>query len=676
MKNIRTLLFVIAVALTAVGQAQKNKADRFFDKGDYAGAAKYYKVALKSDNSKENLGALIDSYYLDQDYKNASIYLNQMVGKRFNNEDKEFDNEYNFKMYHVLNAAVASEKAMDYLQLYYMNRDVEFDKKAALNQMVELQKRTAAFTSERSNISSEADDFGPVKVGDSIFFVSDRMTDEVLKTLFAKRFKSTGRPFLDIYGVRVDDKNQFAGEPVRLGQGVNSKLHDGNFCFNTQGTEMYLSRSAYENGDSGKVFDEEGTNRVHLYKSVRIDGVWRDAERLPFVKENFSYMHPSLTRDGQRLYFSSDMDGGLGGFDLYYVSIKQDGSYGIPVNLGPTINTEHREQFPFVSDNGDIYFATDGRLGLGMLDIFVAPLTVKGFLEPVNLGAPVNSKYDDFSISYYDTNKGLYATNRNGSNDDIYSFTQTKDIVERQFETIFEIRDADTDELITDASIQILGYQGKEFFADKNTVAKPFKIDLPVDDYIFKASGENHDEQQMKFEVRGTNKEPYVLKVNRIFTDDQLLAMKEKNLSKDLKVKDPSRFDLLTDRKAPQVIERDGKLFIDVAPIYFDFDLYNIREDSRIVLDGLAAKLIKYPRIQLNIRAHTDSRGPEEYNVPLSERRAKSTYDYLVMKGVNAARVQYQGFGNSEPVVDCPAGTCTEAQHQLNRRSEFEITGY
>ncbi|AEE18150.1 WD40 repeat protein [Dokdonia sp. Hel_I_63] len=674
MKNIYTLLIILCVSAGAFGQVQKG--DRFFNKGDYASAAKYYEVALRKNNSKEILGKLIDAYYLDQDYRSASIYLNQLVGQRFNDEDRTYDNEFNFKMFHVLNTTLDSDQGIDYLDIYYKNKGEDFDKVAAIKLLEDLMKKNPKFDATKSNISSEADDFGPVRVGDSVFFTSDRLNDDVLRTLFARRFKTTQRPFLDIYGVRVNDKNELAGEAVRLKQGVNSPLHDGNLCFNTAGDEMYLSRSAYKNGDSGKMFDEEQTNRVHLYKSVRIDGIWRDAERLSFVNENYSYMHPTLTRDGKRLYFASDMEGGLGGFDIYYVTVQLDGTYSTPVNLGPTINTIHREQFPFVSNTGDLYFSTDGRLGLGLLDIFVAPLTVKGFTEPINLGAPINSKYDDFSLSYYSDNNGLYATNRNGTDDDIYSFVQTGEIITREFKTQFEIRDADTDELISDAAIKILGYQGKEVYADRKEDAAPFQVPLTVDDYTFIASGDNHEEGRMDIQIRGIQTAPYVIKVKRIFTDSELALMKEKNLSKDLKEKDPSRFELLTDVNAPQVVEKEGKLFMDVAPIYFDFDLHVVREDSQAVLDRLAAKLTKYKRIKIKISSHTDSRGPAAYNMPLSEKRAKSTFDYLVSKGIDASRIQYQGYGDTKPVINCPVGKCTEDDHQLNRRSEFEITGY
>ncbi len=674
MKRIFTIVLVVFITSNAIGQLQR--ADRYYNIGDFAGAAENYAIAFKKENSKETLTKLISSYYKSQDYSSALTYLKLLIGGRFIEGDKSFDNNFNFVMYDVLNVTGNAAKAIDYLEVYRKNNAEDFDKEKALVLIEKLKSSNTAFTITRSKINSESDDFGAIKVGDSIFFVSDRPSENIMSNLFAKRFKTTQRPFLDIYGVRVNDKNDFIDVPVALPETINTKLHDGNFCFNTDGTEMFISRSAFDDSDTDRIFDEEGTNRVHLYKSVRIDGIWRKAERLPFVRDDFSYMHPSLTKDGRRLYFSSDIEGGLGSFDIYYVTINLDGSYGIPVNLGPTINTPQRDQFPYVSDSGDLYFATNGRIGLGRLDVFVAPLTVKGFMEPINLGSPINSKYDDFNLSYYSGNDGLLATSRNGKDDDVYSFVQTGNFIKRKFNTIFEIRDAVTNELIPNATIRIEGYQGKELYRDTKSSPEAFAVPLAVDDYTFIASGDNYPEMRMTIEVRGERDKPLVFKATRIFTDEELKIIEEKNIAKNLKDNDPSRFELLTDVTGPQVIEKDGKLYIDVAPIYFDFDLSNIRDDSEKILDELASKLLKYKKIQLKIESHTDSRGPAAYNLPLSERRAKSTFDYLVSKGVDASRLVYKGFGSTDPVVKCVVGKCTDEQHQLNRRSEFEITDY
>lgn len=668
MKNIYITLFTLFVTTISFGQLQR--AERYFQVGDFKNAAKNYQLAFKKDNSREILTKIIDCYYYDQDYQNAFIYLKQLV----NVGNSEYDNGYNMKMYQVLNNKDQTGKGLEYLKLYYKNKGIPFNKEEALVQIIELQKRNPKFNATKSTISSEADDFGPVRVGDSIFFTSDRSDEVILKSLFEKRFKSTARPFLDIYSARVNDKNEISGQAIKLGQSINSGLHDGNFCFNESETEMYLSRSAY-NGDD-QIFDEANTNRVHLYKSKRKDGIWENAERLPFVKDQYSYMHPTLTSDGKRLYFSSDMEGGLGSFDIYYVTINPDGTYTAPINLGATINTAEREQFPYVSETGDLYFASDGHLGLGLLDIYVVPFTSKGFIEPINLGAPINSKYDDFSLTYYSDTNGLFATNRNGLDDDIYSFVQTNDLIQREFDIKIEVRDAVTNNLIPNASVKILGDQGREVYSNSKVAPSSFSVPLAVDDYTIIAFGENYDELRVDIQVRGDDNKLIVIKLNQIFTEEELALMKEKDLPKDLKDKDPSRFELLTDPQAPQVVEKDGVLFIDVAPIYFDFDLSEIREDSQIVLDQLAAKLIKYKRIKMKIQSHTDSRGPEAYNIPLSERRAKSTFDYLVSKGIAPERVAYKGYGNSKPVVDCPIGKCSEEDHQLNRRSEFEITEY
>lgn len=662
--------------MTATAFGQLKRADRYSKVGDFKHAAEYYSQSFKRDNSRETLAKLFDSYYQAQDYQNAYTYLKQLVASGPEGEAASYDNAYNIKMYQLLNIKDETKEGLEYLELYYKNKGVVFDKVAALKTIKGLQRSNPKFDATKNSVSSDANDFGAIRVGDSLFFASDRPDEKAIKSIFEKRFERTDRAFLDIYAVHVDEKNEPIGETKVLAEGVNSRLHDGNLCFNNDGTAMYISRSAYASSDSDRIFDEENINRVHLYKSTRIGSVWADAIPLPFIQKQFSYMHPALSNDGKRLYFSSDMDGGYGGFDLYYVDIDADGNYQDPVNLGSKINTSEQEQFPYVSDTDDLFFATDGRLGLGLLDIYVAPHSVKGYTEPINLGAPINSKYDDFSFNYYSENNGLLATNRNMSDDDIYTFTQTNELIQREFDIEIEVRDAVTNELIPNATIKVFDNQKDLFYKDSQEAPSSFTAKLPIDDFTVVGSGENHEEAREALEVRGAQDGPLVILVKQIFTDQELAIMEQKNLPKDLKDKDPSRFELLTDTQAPQVIEKDGVLFLDVEPIYFDFDLSEIRDDSRIVLDALVAKLLKYKRIKMKIHSHTDSRGPEAYNRPLSMRRAKSTFDYLVKNGIAPRRMIYEGYGNSVPVIDCPPGECSESDHQLNRRSEFEITGY
>ncbi len=668
------ILLALCTVQLVFGQEQKSRGDRFYEKNDFTGAIKYYEASLDDGLSKQSMERLANSYYNVSDYNKTERTLRLLLNGRYTDPVKEYDNSANFRMFEVLLAQGKQEEALTYLEKYEVGQGNSFDKEATLKKLQNLTDSKPSFTIRESNLNSESNEFGAVKVGDSVFFTSDRPSENILKQLFGKRFKWTRKAFLDIYSVRVKSNNDTIGNVKALSTVINTNLHDGNFCFSKDGDVMYLSRSNYDEGK--KVFNEDKSNLVQLYKTVKIDGKWREAEKLSFVKDGYTYQHPALTPDGKRLYFSSDIEGGYGSYDIYYVQVFNDGSFSAPVNAGEVINTPNREQFPFVSDRGDIYFSSNGHLGLGLLDVFVSPLSVKGYLTPTNLGAPINSPYDDFSLTYYNGTDGFVASNRNKMNDQVYSFVQTDKIIEREFDIKFEIRDVDTRKLITNANIKILGYEEKQVYSNTTRGEGVFKTKLPVDDYTFIASGENYKESRDPIEVQPENGQVFTIYLKQIFTDSELAIINQKNIDKDLKEKDPSRFELLTDQQAPQVVEKDGKLFIDVAPIYFDFDLWDIREDSQTVLDELANKLTKYKRIRIKIRSHTDSRGPDAYNIPLSERRAKSTFEYLVAKGIDPSRVEYQGYGDTQPVIKCPAGVCDEEQHQLNRRSEFEITGY
>src|SRR5690606_36598711 len=216
---------------------------------------------------------------------------------------------------------------------------------------------------------------------------------------------------------------------------INSKLHEGNFCFSADGATLYVSRSNFTDGK--KEFDINKNNNIHLYKANFTDGKWSELEKLPFNNSEFSYQHPALSPDGKKLYFSSNQDGGFGGFDLYYVDISGE-TYGEPINLGAIVNTPNREHFRFISEDDHLLFASNGHLGLGMLENFVSELVDDNFTKPINLGAPLNSRYDDFNLNYHNKTEGFFASNRNKSNDDIFKFTQTGEIFIREYINTFE----------------------------------------------------------------------------------------------------------------------------------------------------------------------------------------------------------------------------------------------
>lgn len=653
----------------------KSKADRFFEKGDYTNAAKYYEINLEGENYKKDLENIITSYYNIFEYRKASRYLKQLVNGRFVEANKTYDNEFNFKYYQILSALGDYEKGLDYLKLYKENKSKPFNKDEAIATIEDFKLMDSDYEVEVVGFNSSASDFGALKYNDRIYFTSDRDDNRLL----GKEYKWTHRGFLNIYSVKVSEENKPQGIAAKISENINSKYHEGNFCFSKDGNTMYLSRSNFTDGK--KEFDDKKNNNIQLYKSNFVDGEWSKPEKLSFNTTGFSYQHPALSPDEKRLYFSSNQEGGIGSFDLYYVNINSDGSYSEPINLGPTVNTENREHFPFISDEGHLFFSSNGHLGLGMLDIFVSEFVNNQYTEPVNLGAPINSQYDDFNLNYYNDTQGFFASNRKRADDNIYSFTQTGEIFIREYINKFEIRDKVTEQFVPNVSVTLTDRRQNINYENTLDSIASFNKNLLAGNYVLKATSNEYYEGVLSVKVEEEQDQKHVLFLEKLPPppppDPVETIIAEKNIDKDLKDKDPVRFEMLTDVEGPPIIEKDGRLYFELEPIYFDFDMWNIREDSKKILDELAEKLERYPDIHIKISAHTDSRGTVRYNQILSEKRAESTRNYLALVGyVNARRIKFQGFGELSPIVECPNNDCTEEEFQLNRRSEFEIVEY
>ncbi len=675
-KKVTFIMLALFVMQISFGQG-KSRADRFFEKGDYINAAKYYELDLAKERHKKDVENIAICYYNTFQYRLASRYLQQLVKGRFGEKDKTYDNQYNFKLYQVLLALGDYETGLDYFKLYKENVSASLDKEGAIETIEEFKLKNPDYKVKKVQFNSEASDFGAVKFGDSVYFTSDRDNNE----LFGKTYKWTHQPFLDIYATKVDAKNDTIGAVIPLTKTINSKLHEGNFCFSKGGNTLYISRSNYTNGK--KEFNDQSNNNIHLYKTTKVNGKWTALEKLPFNKNGFSYQHPALSPDGKKLYFSSDMEGGYGSFDLWYVDIIGDVVGSTPINLGATINTENREHFPFISQKGDLFFASNGHLGLGMLDNFVSELVDGKFTTPINLGVPINSQYDDFNLNYYSEDEGFFASNRNKKSDDIFQFKQTGEIFIREYINTFEVRDAETKGYIPNSEVVLNDKKNHELYSNMLDSLAVFNINLLAGNYEFKAKNDAYYSNTLQVEVLEEQDQKHVIYLKKIPPPEPVVldpveeVIVEKHIDKSLKEKDPERYALLIDVEGPPVIEKDGKLFFQLEPIYFDFDMWNIRANSKKILDALAAKLERYPNVHLKISSHTDSRGTVRYNQILSERRAEATRNYLALEGyVNARRMKFQGYGELQPIVPCPMLDCTEEEHQLNRRSEFEIIEY
>ena len=336
-KSIITILVLLMIQTTLA--QRKTRADRFFEKGDYTNAAKYYEEELGVERRKKAIENIAVCYYNTFQYREASRYLKQFVKGKYGEKDKTYDNVYNFKLYQILSALGDYETGLDYFKLYKENLSDNLDKSKSIEIIEEFKLKNPDYIVKKANFNSGASDFGAVKLDDSVYFTSDRDNNKIL----GKKYKWTHQPFLDIYAVKVDEKLDSIGAITVLPSAINSKLHEGNFCFSKNKNTIYVSRS---NTDKGKkVFNDKRSNNIHLYKSTKTNGVWGDLEKLPFCQNGFSYQHPAVSTDGKKLYLSSNQPGGFGSFDLYEVDVVSSNSYGELVNMGGIINTPNREHF-------------------------------------------------------------------------------------------------------------------------------------------------------------------------------------------------------------------------------------------------------------------------------------------------------------------------------------------
>jgi len=513
-------------------------------------------------------------------------------------------------------------------------------------------ERFGKYKIESLDINSELQDFGPAFYGEGIMFSSNR-TGDILNT---RTHKWNGQPFLDIY---VTGTPNVMNPEIRRFNEVeaNTKYHESTSVFNAANDVVFFTRNNYVKGKIGK--DEEDVIRLQVFRSNKRDNGWSLPVPLPFNSDAYSVAHPSLSPDGNTLYFTSDMPGTKGGADIWKVAILGEASYGTPENLGEIVNTDGRESFPFVSKENSLYYATDGIPGLGGLDIHAIGLNSAGMPVggPVNVGEPVNSPADDFSFIIDEVaNRGYFASNREGGKgyDDIYGVmdtgrrsTTTAGAIDPGCKQSIGgvVTDEDSGERIPFADVSLLDSNGSVVatqMADANGRYRFFSTNC-----------------NQLYRIRAT-KESYSI------AEASLQTGTSNGMSFDK--------DLAVDRKMGFTTGDDLAKQLNLNPIYFDFDKSNIRPDAAYELTKVLAVMKQYPNLEIDVRSHTDSRAPDDYNMALSKRRNKSTVQWLVNKGINSNRLTGDGYGETQLVNNCGNGAnCTEAQHQKNRRSEFIV---
>lgn len=653
-KYLITLLGVL-LGFNASLYSQESKiknADKEFDNYNYIDARNIYlDVVDNGFGSQDIYEKLGDSYYFNSELDKASKWYAKLYYEYRNTVASEYLFRYSQTLKNLGQYDNADKVMYDFniATKKSQQRSKLFLNKPDYLKLIDLQ--SGKFDIANLPTNSDQSDFGPS-------FLKDE------DIVFASSRKSGGRKvlhewsktnFLDLYSSKRESKNTMTViGATKFDKLVNSKLHESTPVFTKDGNTMYFTRNNYFKNKIDA--NEKGTTLLKLYKSTKDSkGNWSNIVELPFNNDEYSNAHPALSVDETKLYFSSNMPGTVGLSDIYYVDILGGDNYGEPINLGRKINTEGRETFPFISKDGDLYFASDSHVGLGGLDVFIAPKSLNGFKKPYNLGKPINGPFDDFSfIIDKDTNIGYFASNRPGGvgSDDIYSFIQTKDLITSCKQYLSGIvTDAETRMSLTNVEVSIFDKDMNLLSSTKTDTAGSYSLPINCNEqYIIRAQKSMYGNTEVDFassnDFEFKHNQPIQLRLG-----DQELGVVKAKVGDDL-----------------------GKL-LQLKPIYFDFNKSFIRPDAEIELQKVIAVMREYPNMEIDVRSHTDSRAPYNYNINLSTRRNKSTIQYLINKGgILSTRLTGKGYGETQLTNGCADGIdCTEEEHQLNRRSEFII---
>ncbi len=408
MKNVYITILTILIGVSGFAQnANIKKADRLFLQRAYIDAAQEYNQAAdKTQHILQNLG---DSYFFTNQMGDAAKTYRLL----FLRHEGEVAPEYKFRFSHALRAVGDTKEAGEYLA-DYLGREVDLEKwKNELDTTV-----VHTYTTNQVMQNAASSDFGITFMGDKVVFASTRNQDRPI-------YAWNKKPYLDLYTADISEEGNLSSITL-FSDEINTDTHESSAAFSDDGQTMFFDRTNARRVKT--LWSEVPVATVRIYRAEMIDGEWDNVEELPFTSDEYSVEHPSLSADGTKLYFASDMPGGLGSFDIYVVDVNVDGTFGEPRNLGPNVNTPERDQFPYISNDGVLYFASNGRVGFGNLDVYRSEQENGMFSEAENLGNSLNSEFDDFAFVLKEgeaEENGYLASNRRGS-DNLYAFTRTE----------------------------------------------------------------------------------------------------------------------------------------------------------------------------------------------------------------------------------------------------------
>lgn len=592
----------MAVLLCACsGQRSMHSAQVSYEIGEHYNAIEKYRKAYrnqKTGNDKAEMAFRIaESYFKISEFAKASVWYKNAIKRSYSEP---------VCMLHYADCLKATQKYDDAATWYQTYLGVKPEDEYAKNGLESckvagqwLDKPSRYVVGIVKELNSKSSDYSPVYVGgkdNEIIFSSTRDGSTGKRTS-----NITGTHYSDLFTSQFEVQKQKWGAPKLLeeNQLINTASDEGAATLSSSGDQIIFTRC---------VFDKTKDKGAELYSANQSQGEWSEPTLIELVGDSLIAAQPSLSDDGTKLYFVSDRLGGYGGKDIWVATAKGGGFFEKPENLGPEINTPGDEMFPTIRDNEELYFSSNYLPGLGGLDIFKAIKDEKGKWMVENLKAPVNSPGDDFGMTFLkgDVVKGLYTSNRKGSrSDDIYSFY----LPPKVFNAAGDIENRETSQRVDGALVRIIGTDGTNL--KMRADGGHFQLKLkPETEYVIAAFKDGYLNDKVRMSTIGLED------------------------SKDFKF----QFKLApTDEP------------IKINNINYAFGSYEITDESKASLDSVTQLLTLNPTITIELMAHTDFVGSNEFNSELSQKRAQSVVDYLISKGINPGRLVAKGYGETWP---------------------------
>ena len=636
----RPLVIVLVLILLSACSIEK-KAKRSFELGQYESTIDYYQKILQKDPNNAAANYFIaESYRLSNRIKLAEPYYKIAVEKG----SREQRDTMRLMYVQALKSNQQYDVAKIQLEQLYASANNDFLKQRAaleiegLNYIRSLEEKSSYYRVRNLEaLNTPAAEYSPVYLDGELYFTSSRGNTRI--------YEATGTPYTDLFSAKTRGAIVDVATINPLPEWINTpNVNEGCVTFSPDGKTMIFAK-----GNSGK---RKGAEEVDLYISNYRNNQWTEPRPININDPGSWDSTPAFSPDGRTLYFSSNRRGGYGGTDLYSAQYSR-GRFGRVRNLGPEINTPGNEMFPYMSDDGKLYFSSDGHPGYGGLDILVVKRS-SGKVNVENLGQPVNSSSDDFGIFLFGPDRGFFASNREGGkgDDDIYTFVNEDPdlkIVNYFLEGItMTTDDQDALQILPNTRVEILGENGEvmQDYVTGNDGKFFFRV-YENENYTLVGDREGYFTTRESFTTRG--KSVPVEQLKELVTNvtlDTILVLEKKVLN---------------------------KIFV-LQNIYYDLDKWDIRPDAALELDKLVVILQDNPEIKIELSSHTDSRQTEDYNQRLSQRRAESAVNYLISRGISADRMIARGYGESRLLNHCADDVdCSEEEHQRNRRTEFKI---